>query len=230
MNKITRDENGLVVGVNYVFTEDGQVDWRKMIKPEYLVPNKSKTQETDITKLEDKDLLILLAGIKNLAALRGYTRVSYKPIGVRDGYVAVACDIEWLPNFETENRFISYSSIGDASYANTDELAKLYLAPIAENRAFVRTVRNFLRINILGKEELGAQNVSTEALKDEEVSKKTFTPHQALSEYMKKSGKTIEDLKKFFLEKYPDSANWNTLEDVPNNIVLKILSKKNKES
>ena len=46
--KITRDTDGLIKGVDYVFNEDGLIDWRKMIKTEHLVPNKDRTSETDV--------------------------------------------------------------------------------------------------------------------------------------------------------------------------------------
>ena len=39
-----RDKNGLISGVDYVFDDNGMIDWRKMVKPEYLYPNPSKNQ------------------------------------------------------------------------------------------------------------------------------------------------------------------------------------------
>ena len=63
MKKIDRNKDGLINGVDYVFTEDGLIDWRKMVKPEHLVPNKDRTSETDVTKLKDYQLIILLGGI-----------------------------------------------------------------------------------------------------------------------------------------------------------------------
>ena len=53
-----RDSNGLVEGVEYAFNEQGFVDWRKMVKEEFLVANKQRTQETDVTKLKDSELII----------------------------------------------------------------------------------------------------------------------------------------------------------------------------
>ena len=62
--QVKRDSNGLLEGVDYVFTEDGLIDWRKMVKTEYLVSNRDRTSETDVTKLTDAQLIILLGGIK----------------------------------------------------------------------------------------------------------------------------------------------------------------------
>ena len=65
IKRITRDGDGLIAdgSVEYKFTDDGQIDWRKMIKPEYLVPNKSRTSENDVTKLKDYQLKIILTEI-----------------------------------------------------------------------------------------------------------------------------------------------------------------------
>ena len=149
-----RDSNGLVEGVEHTFNEQGFVDWRKMVKPEYLVPNRDRTSETDVTKLEDKNLLILLGGIKELAQIRGYSSVEYDVVSPSADYVVATCRIKWTPNYETEGREVVFSAIGDASPENTTDFTKWYLAAMAENRAFVRCVRNFLKINIVGNDEL----------------------------------------------------------------------------
>ena len=151
LKRITRDADGLIAdgSVEYKFTEDGLIDWRKMIKPEYLVPNKSRTSETDVTKLKDYQLIILLGGIKELAQIRGYAAVNYDVVSPSSDYVVATCSITWSPNYETEDKHLTFSAIGDASPSNTKDFAKFFLGPIAENRAFVRCVRNFLKIKLL---------------------------------------------------------------------------------
>ena len=78
-----RDELGLLDGKSYEFTEDGLVNWRKMIDTKYLVPNLSKfpsgteNKNLNVQDLEDSQLLILLGGIKDLANIRGYSKVQY---------------------------------------------------------------------------------------------------------------------------------------------------------
>ena len=59
--------------MDYIYDEDGFVNWRKMIKSDYLVPNKDRTSQTDVTKLKDHQVLILLQGIKELAQIRVIT-------------------------------------------------------------------------------------------------------------------------------------------------------------
>lgn len=157
LQKIERDENGLIKGLNYIFDVNGKVNWRKMIKLEHLVPMKG-IGETDVSKLQDKDLLILLQGIKELADIRGYKSVTYRVLSSTPEYCCVACNIKWISNYEHEGREIEFESIGDASLNSTESFAKLYLGPIAENRAFVRCVRNFLRIAIIGKDEIGVSS------------------------------------------------------------------------
>jgi len=75
-NKITRDQDGLINEKEYKFTSEGFVDWRAMIDPQFLYPNKDyfelrkQPMPTSIEGLDDKQLLIMLGGIKELARLR----------------------------------------------------------------------------------------------------------------------------------------------------------------
>lgn len=162
-----RNRQGLLPNVSYVHNPDGTVNWRKMIKPEFLVPNKKRTEEIDISKLEDKDLIILLAGLKELAATRGYESVSYKVVAASPQYFATTCKIVWLPNFETGGRPIEFEAIADACPETTGQITRLHLAAVAENRAFCRCVRNFLKIHIVSDEEVGNSEVRDDLSKDE---------------------------------------------------------------
>ena len=88
-----RNEHGLLENVDYTFNEDGSIDWRAMIKPEFLYPNKgwfdARNKPTPKTSegLDDKQLLIMLGGIKELAKLRGYSSIDFEVNNVSDGYV-----------------------------------------------------------------------------------------------------------------------------------------------
>ena len=146
-----RNHRGLLSGIDYAFNQDGLIDWRKMIKDKWLYPNPGKgTPETDVEKLNDRDLCILLGGIKELARIRGYSSIKYSISAPSAEYVVATCTIVWIGNFETEGQEVSFSSIGDASFENTSAIGGVhYLGPIAENRAFVRCVRNFLRISYI---------------------------------------------------------------------------------
>lgn len=226
LKKIKRDENGLISDVptiNYSYNENGLVDWRKMLKPEHLVPNRQKTSETDVTKLEDKDLIILLSGIKELAQIRGYTDVRYDVQSPSSDYVVATCSITWIPNYETENKEVTFSAIGDASPNNTQNFAKFFLGPIAENRAFVRCVRNFLRINIVSQEELGNVKMLVEP---ETISENQASPISLLKNVMKNKGITFEKLKsRLENENYENISSINSLEDIPKVKIFELIER-----
>lgn len=213
-NLITRNKYGLVEdsNLNYIFNDDGTINWRKMVKTEHLVPNRQKTQETDVSKLQDKDLLILLGGIKELAQIRGYTSVEYKVVAASENYFATSCRITWLPNYETGGKEIVFESLADASINNTKSFARFFLAAIAENRAFVRCVRNFLKINIVSQEELG----DVKLLDDSSQSNENPTSPQALlDKVMKEKNINFDTLKKRLIkENFENAENLNSIADI----------------
>ena len=169
--KIERDENFLVKNINYKFTPDGLVDWRSMVPVNFLYLNNDPKNRERVEKLygkpyseidiikdnvKDSDLVILLGGIKYIAKLRGFESVHYIIKEANTEYVAINCRINFIGNYETEGRMIAFEDNACAHLDNTNSFAKRYLLEIATNRAFCRAVRNFLNINIVSKEELGA--------------------------------------------------------------------------
>jgi hypothetical protein len=212
---ITRNKYGLIedANINYIYNDDGTINWRKMVKTEYLVNNRQKTQETDVSKLEDKDLLILLGGIKELAQIRGYSKVEYNVVSANDVYFATSCRITWLPNYETDGREIVFESLADATVNNTKSFAKFFLAAIAENRAFVRCVRNFLKINIVSQEELGEAKLFDFAQPSNE---NATSPQSVLEKAMKEKGVNFESLKKRLIkDNFENAENLNSISDIP---------------
>lgn len=223
LKKVTRDDNGLITQpkIDYIFNDEGMIDWRKMIKTEHLVPNRDRTTETDVTKLSDSQLIILLGGIKDLAQIRGYTNVSYDVVSPHPEYVVATCTITWTPNYETEGNEVTFSAIGDASPNNTKSFAKYFLGPIAENRAFVRCVRNFLKINIVAQEELG--NVK---LNDEEPSGAKTDPVFLLKETMKEKGVSFEIIKKKLVTEGLEGADkFQAVSDIPKPKILELIAR-----
>lgn len=222
---IRRNKYGLLEDekINYVYNEDGTINWRKMVKQEYLVPNRQKTQETDVSKLEDKDLLILLGGIKELAQIRGYTSVEYKVVSASDSYFATACKIKWIPNYETGGKTIEFEALADASNTNTKSFARFFLAAIAENRAFVRCVRNFLKINIVSQEELG----DVKLVEDNSGHHDNPTsPHLLLEKTMKDKNVTLDILKKRLIkEKFENAENINAISDIPKVKIFELIER-----
>ena len=172
-NKATiRNERGLLNDVQYIFNKDGTVNWRAMVNPAHLYPNKDwfnrRAQPIPETGegLRDDQLLIKLAGIKEVAKLRGYTRVHFAFPKLERDYVVATCQIDWITNFESTNPIDGQESwdlngfmdVANATYDNTDGFGQKFLETIAANRAFVRAVRNYLGIHIVGEDEIAKGN------------------------------------------------------------------------
>jgi hypothetical protein len=208
-----RNEYGLICNdnVQYQFNPDGTVNWRKMIKPEFLVPNNQifertgRTVPASIEGLQDKELLILLGGLKDLASIRGFSKVSYS-VSIAPKHVVAVCSIEWIPNYESEGRVITTSGIGDATPDNLNGFGKDFLGPFAENRAFVRCIRQFLKINIVSNEEINAmvadaqEDTATILLRD------TATKYGMNFPFIKK---------KLVAENVPNAESFESYNDIP---------------
>jgi hypothetical protein len=220
VNKFKRDVNGLLECVDYIFHPDNTINWRAMINKEYLVPNRDafknqkdiNLKEIDVTSLADNQLLILLAGIKELAQIRGYKNVSYEVIQAQPDYVAVKCTIDWIPNYETSMNMVSFSALADAHLDNTKDFAKNFLMAIAENRAFIRCVRSFLKINIVGNDEMGK---TTHIDSDVEPNTLVTQPLALLEKTMQEYNISFEQIKERAVQKNMEgSENWKDLKDI----------------
>ena len=230
---VSRDNDGLISDLDYVFEDNGLINWRKMVRPEFLVPNRDRTKETDIEKLEDRDLIILLGGLKDLAQKRGYTKVDYKVYEAREDYVCVSCKIEWIPNFETEGRAVSFESLASTTLHNTKDFGQLYLAEMAENRAFCRSVRNFLRINIVSSDEL-SKSSAMNPFSDSDSgasSSSANDPVQILAAAMKSKGVSFAQIKsRLEKEDYPDASELKEIGDLSKTKIFELISRiKNKK-
>ena len=230
VNKFKRDVNGLLECVDYVFQPDNTINWRAMINKEYLVPNRDafknqkdvNLKEIDISILPDNQLLILLAGIKELAQIRGYTNVNYEVMQAQPDYVAVKCTINWIANYETSEKEVSFSALADAHLDNTKDFAKNFLMAIAENRAFIRTVRSFLKINIVGNDEMGkTTHVDTET----EPNTLITQPVSLLKKTMEEYNISFEQIKERAIQKQIENANnWAKIEDISPLSMFSIIS------
>ena len=225
-----RNEHGLLENVDYVFNEDGSINWRAMIKPEFLYPNKdwfslrNKPVPSSVDGLDDKQLLIMLGGIKELAKLRGFVAVDFDVQNVSDNYVTAKCTILWSNNYETAGDFTStYTDFANASESNTDSFCMKFLETIACNRAFVRCVRNYLNVHIVGADEIdkskGADNSST----IESDSSPVITPSALLEKILrdKHSVDSFDSFKEILRnlwknEKYrnEDAKDWSSFKDI----------------
>jgi len=166
--KFTRNEDGLIEGEDYIFNEDGSVNWRDMIKDDHLFPNRSwfesrgKDMPSSTNGLQDFQLLIKLGGIKELAKLRGFKSVKYNTVKCEKDHVAVICEIEFIGNYETGGQTVTFQDMANANLQNTSSFATKFLETIACNRAFVRAVRNFLNVHIVGDDEIDKSSPTSE--------------------------------------------------------------------
>lgn len=223
-----RNQYGLLEdkNVKYEFNDDGTVNWRKMIKPEFLVANRDRTAETDISKLEDNELIILLGGLKDLANVRGYHSVTYKIHESSPEYVCASCSISWIGNYETEKgESVLFEALADAGLKNTEGFSQMYLAAIAENRAFCRAVRNFLRINIVAKEECKNVKISKPSPNVNAASPDIF-----LSTLMKEKNIDFGAIKaKMVKESVKGAVEWNSVKDIPRLKMFELIERMQKK-
>ena len=236
--KYSRNSLGLLQSVDYKFNEDGSVNWRAMVDSKYLFPNKSwfearnKPTPRSVDGLQDNQLLIKLAGIKELAKLRGYNSVRYNVIKCEKDHVAIKCEISWVPNFENPSQESDYlpastqfEDVANATTENTSSFATKFLETIAANRSFVRCVRNFLNVHIVGDDEIDKSNGLPQHPEADEVEPlKKLTPNGVLDSLASSKLKctSFNDFKDklrelWTLELYrnDNAKNWNSYDDVP---------------
>ena len=233
-NRHKRNTHGLFDDVSYVYNPDGSVNWLAMIPKEYFVINKQATTETNIDNVDDKNKLILLAGFKYLASLRGYISEHTDVVVASPDYVAMSTNIRWMPNFETNGYAIDRSGKADAHPGNVSTkkapngfVATNFLMTIAENRSFVRAVKNFLKISVLGQDEVSlsednpsattpepeqnneARKILQKLLSDNEVPFDRFK--NAITHYVSKG--QLKGLA---------SETWEVIDDIPNDRLFEL--------
>lgn len=221
-----RNSQGLLENVEYSYKEDGSIDWRKMVKNDYLVPNKQRTSESDVSKLDDSKILILLAGIKELAQIRGFKSVKYTVSHADMEYVCVTCGITWIGNYETEGEEVYFESMADAGTHNTESFGQSFLATTAENRAFVRAVRNFLKINLVGNEEMGPKKIVSSGNSYQNSSSDKFSAGNYLKTTLKENNISFNYVKERMISEGVSGAeDWQTVNDIPKIVAFDLIEK-----
>lgn len=238
-NIYLRNEHGLLENADYQFNTDGSVNWRAMIDPSHLFPNRDwfKTRKMDmpnsIEGLKDHQLLIKLSGIKELARLRGFSDIHYETVKCEHDHVAVVCRITFIPNYETGGNQVVFQDMANATIHNTSDFGQIFLETIACNRAFVRCVRNFLNVHIVGDDEINKNNKPKQT---QMAQNSGLTPHSILSTAAqnKLNCVSFDDFKHVLRdwwreEKYrnEDISSWEKWEDIPaseSRVLLKLVN------
>jgi hypothetical protein len=99
------------------------------------------------------------------------------------------------------------------------------LGPIAENRAFIRCVRNFLKINIVGQDEIGKSknNVVDDSAAE---SSAAFEPHAILEKVMKEKSVSFAKLKeKLTKENYANADSLMSIADIPKIKIFELIER-----
>lgn len=230
-----RDSRGFLSSVNYILNKDGTINWRAMVNPAHLYPNKDwferrnrPVPEAYTPDLRDEQLLIKLGGIKEVAKLRGYNRISFDFPKLEKDYVVATCTIDWIINQESTNPIVGDDAweslttmdVANATYDNTDGFGQKFLETIAANRAFVRTVRNFLGIHIVGEDEISKKPITAAS----SSSNSDVSPQAILEKKFAASneGSEFSDFKNWLRQLWvdetyrnEDAKNWKSWSDVP---------------
>ena len=228
----------------FVYNLDGSINWRAMVKAEFLYPNKdwfeirNKPIPESIEGLADNQLLIKLGGLKELAKLRGYTSVAYDVIKCDRDYVVVKCKIAWKPLFHEHSLMkviedpCIFEDMANATLENTNDFCAKFLETIATNRAFVRCVRNYLGINIVGDEEIDkSKNKSFSNIENTEIV--SITPQSLLAKHIsdKLQINSFEEfmnhLRKMWKEetyKNEEVSKWQSFSSIPAKECRKLIS------
>ena len=229
---LTRNKYGLLEDpdINYVFNDNGLVDWRKMVDNKWLYPNPSSVakgkmaRNADPASLSDTDLCIKLFGLKEVALIRGYTDVKYNVIEASVDYVAMSCGISWSPNYETEGKEVYFEAVADAHLYNTRSFAKQFLAAIAENRAFGRCVRSFLGINVVGDFELPDSSPAERGQQSPALH--PTDPRATLLKLMTDKNITVEGvMAKLVKEGLKEAESFSSIEEIPDIKVFELIER-----
>jgi hypothetical protein len=220
----------------FIFNENDTINWRAMVNPEFLYPNKewfenrNKPVPDSVEGLEDNQLLIKLGGIKHLAKLRGYTSVSYDVVRAERDYVVVKCKIAWKaltaqqPSMLVLEDPCLFEDMANATLENTNDFCAKFLETIATNRAFVRCVRNYLGINIVGDDEIDKSRNKAIVYENVETSIVNITPQALLKKLSsdKLKCESFDDFKNYLRklwseEKYKneEAKAWTDFNDIP---------------
>lgn len=240
---LIRDENGLpVLGDLKIPVKNGFVDWRGLVDDEHLYVNsewfnyRNMPIPESVKGLGDHQLSIKLSGIKELARLRGFLSVAKKISHVSPSHVVASCKISWIPNIETNFNPVDYEEFASATSENTDDFGKKFLETVACNRAFVRSVRNFLNIHIVGFDELPSKG--SRSPEEEPSSFLAVTPQNTLIKLLSQKNinsftdfqNVLRDMWRNKTYKNNEASSWQDFKDIPPKECLKILALLKKES
>lgn len=235
------DEYGLRNNVKYLFKDNGRVDWRSMVNPDYLYPNSDFFQSIgreipeSIEGLKDHELLIKLGGINELADLRGILHQETFFDETSPDRVVARCKITFVPNYETGMIEQTWCRSATATKENVKSGGRIdmhkFLEATAENRAFVRCVRTFLKIDIVGFDEIGPSKPNNGGMPEQPAKVHVTGPIEKIKELLSLGDDEFGSFKSevgFLYQKelYNNEkcGEWKSWDDIPKIEATKILN------
>lgn len=224
-----RDWQGKINGPSYSYKADGSIDWRALVPKEHITLNAmnlagrgidiysldKETLSKMVDESSEEDLVIKLAGFREIAKIRGFRRLDSQILESREGHVTVKVVIEWIPNWENPYG-LEVSAIASASRDSVEEKFAKYLETIAENRAFVRAVRHSLGIIAVGQDEIKQDDIKIET--------RNIKLHSMLLDLMQKADISFEDLKSIFRkEGLSWEEKWTSVDKIDQSAVVYII-------
>lgn len=191
-------------------------------------------EENPQFKTKDKDSgaeVLLLQFFKDIAHKEGFLSVRYSPLGNADqGYCGVACEIEW-PNLPRIS-----SGLADAHFNNCHSFTKYYLAPMCENRSFIRAVKQYFNIPYLGKDEIGqtpkddpkneeAPTGPYVTLKKAAKDKLNIASFDGFKSFLRKQVKENPETAWLQPEEYQDWVEYNDWDEIKKPKILELIGK-----
>lgn len=230
---LQRNSWGLPHNIAYEVDDLGFINYRKLIPQEFLVPNRQIFQKKDmlvpktVEGLDDNQILVLLAGWRWLARVRGFKSVTHQVLSASDDVVVSMTTVCWRGNYETNHEDICFSALATASVNNTTGFGQYYLAEMAENRGFSRAVRGFLNISLVGADEVAD-------IKEKQTVQefKLTEPHGVLQKKLEERGKPFDKFKAEWIKLgHEEAEEWNSIGDIPIKdvwVILEMIKKKEK--
>ncbi len=228
--RFERDEDGLVKGLTYYYTSEGQIDWRAMLPAKHLYVIREREaavvaaqgkpiDECDLSLVNEKWLRIKIAGINYLANIRGYRSLEYPSFIITEGKASIVCQMEFIGNYETSGYPMICAGVGSACRLTMDKDWMGQLEAFAENRAFARCVKRALQIAILADAEVDGKDKEesdggTPQGSDQAPPSTDHLPHEKLRGLCQSRTKPIsfEDVKaaalKYKAELATDPVTW----------------------
>lgn len=207
--------------------EDGSIDWLKLIPEEFIVAQDKSKADIPISELKDNEKMVLLGGWKYLLKLRGFKSKKDIIHSSSKDFVSASCEIVWLPHEDSGMQEQVYYASADSHDGNTDPFMCQYHTANAQNRAFVRCVREYLNIHIVGKDELSKNSIPDFSNESKGVQSVSPKPQQVLEKIAASQNKNLSSALKWISEKQElpkekieKIKSWG---DIPENVTYKMI-------